>query len=142
MAQEDVFQGRVDNLGEESGRVEIVHVAAFGLNTRLKIFGISAVDEHGEVVIGLDDEIIGLGHIMTCAVGDSTEVGSEYEIAVVVIDGEAHIVGAVVRHVECRDVETSYFEGEFLEDRDVIILDTFRDIVTSEHAEQHTISAI
>ena len=52
VAEEYVGECGDRRFGEEGRRSFVVHVASLGLYTRLQIFGISAVEEHTEVVVG------------------------------------------------------------------------------------------
>ena len=58
------------------------------------------------------------------------------------VDGESHVVGAVVMHFESGDLEIPHAEGDLLEDGGVVFLDAAGDAVAAEQAVDHAGSAV
>ena len=59
-----------------------------------------------------------------------------------ILDGEPHVVAAVVGHIESRDVEFSNPERNLLEDRGVVFLDSSGYGVAAQQSVEHTRGAV
>lgn len=134
VAEEDVAQLRGVDSGEKFGGDAVVEMAVGGLDAGLEIFGIAAVAEHVQVVVGLDDDVVGLPHVVVDALADAAEIGGYGETAVAVGDVESGVVGAVVHDVEGCHFEVADAEGELLVDWRVVVLDAARDVVAAQDA--------
>ena len=66
---------------------------------------------------------------MQSATADGSHVGGKHEMAVAHNNAEAHIVGAVVRHLEGRDFKIQHLERNLLIDWRVVIAHTLRDVM-------------
>ena len=142
VAEEYILEVVGDMLSEKSGCVAIVEVSALGADTSLEIFGIRTICEHMIVVVGFDHQVVGLTHIVSGAVGDGSDVGGEHKSAGVEFDGESHIVAAVVRHIEGRDLKIGHLKGYLLEDRYMILFDASGDGVSAQDTVEHTGCAV
>ena len=92
--------------------------------------------EHGVVVVALDHEVVGLGHVVGGAIGDNPHVGAHDEALVAGLDAEAHVVEGVVAGLEGGDGHAGELEGDFLEHLLVVVADAPRHVVVHEHATQ------
>ena len=92
--------------------------------------------QHLEVVVRLDDQIVGLAHIVVDARRYASQVGGDGKRAVVVPDEEAGVVGAVVHGLERRYGEVAYREGYLLVYGHMVVLQTSRYAVAPHDAAQ------
>ena len=111
VAEPDVLQALSHVLGHSCGTVGIAEVTVLAENACLEIGGIGSVLEHLDVVVGLDDQIVGLADEGFHRIGDAAGIGDEAEVDIVDTDHEADVLAGVMRHGERGNVETAQREG-------------------------------
>jgi hypothetical protein len=94
-------------IGEKFADGVIGEVAGTGKNALLDDPGIGADFEHVKVVIGFEDETIGLAEMDSDVVWKVTEIGADGDLGAVGAEGESDGVGGVVRDGECVDVDVA-----------------------------------
>lgn len=134
MAEEDVAQLRGVDPGQEFSRYAVVEMAVGGFDAGFEIFGVAAFAKHVEVIVGFDDDVVGLAHVVVYALADAAEICGDGEVAVSVGDEKSGVVGAVVHDLEGGDFKVADAEGEFLVDGRVVVLDPSRHVVAAEDA--------
>jgi hypothetical protein len=99
-------------IGEEFTDRVIGEMAGAGEDALLDDPGIWADLEHVEIVIGFEDEAIGLAEMDSDVVWKVAEIGADGDFSAVCAEGEADGVGGVVRDSERVDVDVA--DGEAL----------------------------
>ena len=92
-------------IGEEFAHCVIRKMASAGENTLLDDPGIWADLEHIEVVIGFEDEAIGLAEVDSDMIGQVAKIGADGDFGAVGAEGESDGVGGIVRDGEGVDVD-------------------------------------
>ena len=145
VAEEDVGEGAVAAarlgvfLGEEGGEVGggvvVAHVAGAACDARFQVFGIDGVGlEHAQVVVGLYHGAGGQAQVMVGAVGDEAGVGGDDKMVGAAVNGEAHVVGAVVAGLEGGYGEAAGLEGYLFVDGLVVVFDAAADGVAAQES--------
>lgn len=96
VAEKYVRERRRPVVGEESGGVVVAQMAGVTAHALFQRVGIASVFQHHVVVVGFDDQIVGLGDVVGHLFADETEVGGNDERFAFVGEGVAHAVGGVV----------------------------------------------
>jgi hypothetical protein len=99
-------------VGEEFADGVIGEVAGAGKDTLLDDPGVRADFEHVEIVIGFEDEAIGLAEMDSDVVRQVAEIGADGDFGAVGAEGESDWVGGVVRDGESVNVDVA--DGETL----------------------------
>ena len=99
-------------VGEIFADGEIGKVAGAAEDALLDDPGVGADFEHVQIVIGFEDEAIGVAEMDFDVIGHVAEVGDESELGAVGAEGEADGVGGVVRNGEGADFDIA--DGEAL----------------------------
>jgi len=99
-------------IGEEFADGVIRKVASAGKDALLDHPRIRADLEHIEIVIGFEDEAIGLTEMDPDVIGQVAEIGADGDLGAIGAEGESDGVGGVVRDGECVDVDIA--DGEAL----------------------------
>lgn len=99
-------------VGEEFADGVIREMAGAGKDTLFDNPGIRADLEHVEIVIGFEDEAIGLAEMDSDVVGQVAEICADGDFGAVGAEGEADGIGGVVRDGEGVDVDVA--DGEAL----------------------------
>jgi len=99
-------------VGKEFADGVIGEMAGTGKDALLDDPGIRADLEHVEIVIGFEDEAIGLAEVDSDVIGEVAEIGADCDFSAVGAEGEADRVGCVVRDGEGVDVDIA--DGEAL----------------------------
>ena len=99
-------------VGEKFADGVIGEMAGAGKDALLDDPGIRADLEHIEVVIGFEDEAIGLAEVDSDVVREVAEIGADGDFGAVGAEGESYRVGSVVRDGEGVDVNVA--DGEAL----------------------------
>jgi hypothetical protein len=92
-------------IGEEFADGVIGEVAGAGEDALLDNPGIGSDLEHIEVVIGFEDEAIGLAEVDSYMIREVTEIGADGDFGAVGAEGESDGVGGVMRDCECVNVD-------------------------------------
>ena len=98
-------------IGEEFAYGVIGEMASAGEDALLDDPGIGADFEHVEIVIGFEDEAIGVAQMDFDELRHVAEVGDDGELGAVGAEGESDRVGSVVRNRERVDVDIADGEG-------------------------------
>ena len=98
-------------IGEEFADCVIGEVAGAREDALLDDPGIGADLQHVEIVIGFEDEAIGLAEVDSDVVWQVAEIGADGDFGAVGAEGESDGVGCVVRDGERVDVDIADGEG-------------------------------
>ena len=97
VTKEKVPDGCMPDVVDEFGTFLVAHVPPFATHSLLKIGRIWAIHQHVDVVVGLDNQMIGKGEIMTDIWSYETHIGGQAEthhlVAISIFDVIADIVG-------------------------------------------------
>jgi hypothetical protein len=109
MGEDEIAGSGVEafGIGEEFADGEIGKMAGAGENALLDDPGIRADLEHVEIVIGFEDEAIGLAEMDLDEFGHVAEIGADGDLVAVGAEGEADGVGGIVRDGEGVDVDVT-----------------------------------
>ncbi len=99
-------------IGEEFADSMIGEVTGTGKDALLDYPRIGPDLEHVEIVIGFEDEAIGLAEMDSDVIGQVAEIGADGDLGAVGAEGESDGVGCVVRDGERVDVDVA--DGEAL----------------------------
>ena len=134
MTQEDTAQRRRIDFGQILGRVGIVHVTVVGENAPFEVRRIGSVQQHGLVVVRLNNQVVGLPQVFVGRRSDGSQIGGKGKMQVAVGDEEAYIVAPVVGHLESGNREVSDLEGHLLDDGPVGAVNLVDHAVVKIHA--------
>lgn len=110
VAEEDIAQFRMEIIRNELCTSLVALVPARGKDALLEVDGIGAVEEHVLIVVGFDDEVVGVADsLLNVGIGFAT-VGNEDETLSVSTNLIAETVGGVVADAERRDLEIAKSE--------------------------------
>jgi len=98
-------------IGEEFADGVIGEMAGARENTLLDDPGIGADLEHVEIVIGFEDEAIGLAEMDSNVIREVAEIGADSDFGAVGAESEADGIGGVVRDGEGVDVDVANGEA-------------------------------
>ena len=94
-------------IGKEFADGVIREVAGAGEDALLDDPGIRANLEHVEIVVGFEDEAIGLAEVDADVVREVAEIGADGDFGTVGAEGEAYRIGRIVRDGEGVDVDVA-----------------------------------
>ena len=117
MAEPHMLETLCHVLGKGYTAILVAEMARYIHYPFLKMCGIRTVLEHLLVVVGLDDEIVGIGDMGLYLGGNLARVGDNAEGDAVVLYLESHIVGTVVGHSEGGDLKLAHLIGDALLNR-------------------------
>ena len=112
MAEPHVAQETVCMLGDGLGAVVVVQMARATGYAHLQMLRIRTLQEHLAVVVSLDDQIIGACDVGSNLVGHLTDIGNQTERRLPHLNHIAHVVAAVVGHVEGRHPEVAHLQAD------------------------------
>lgn len=123
-------------VGEEVSRSFVAQMSVVAINALLEMYGVFARHQHVAVVVGFYNQIVGLRDMRLYGGCDLAQVGEKAEHFAVYLDVVAYIVGSVVGHLECGDMEIfqvyrfifldiAYIDGRQLLGDTVTLLDAF-----------------
>jgi len=114
MGEDKIARASVEafGVGEKFADGMIREMAGAAENALLDDPGIRADLEHVEIVIGFEDEAIGLAEMDSDVIGQVAEIGADGDLGAVGAEGESDGVGCVVRDGERVDVDVA--DGEAL----------------------------
>ncbi len=98
-------------VGEKFADGVIGKMAGAGKHALLDDPGIGADLEHVEIVIGFEDEAIGLAEMHSHVIGEVAKIGADGDFGAVGAEGEADGIGSVVGDGEGVDVNVADGEG-------------------------------
>lgn len=105
VAQPDVADAGLDVLGDGDAAVTVAQVAGAALYAVLQVLRVRALQEHLDIVVGLDDEIVGTRDVGSHLGRDRARVGDDAEGDAAGLDLVADVLGGIVGHEEGRDAE-------------------------------------
>ena len=94
-------------VGEKFADGVIREMAGAGEDALLDDPGIRADLEHIEVVIGFEDEAIGLAEVDSYVIGEVAEICADGDFGAVGAEGESDRVGCVVWDSKCMDIDVA-----------------------------------
>lgn len=110
MAEEDIAQSGMEIIRNELCTSLVALVPSRGEDTLLEVDGIGAVEEHVFIVIGFDNEVVGVADsLLNVGIGFAA-VGDEDKTLSVSTNLIAETVGGVVADAERRDLEIAKSE--------------------------------
>jgi len=109
----EIAGARVETLGiaEEFADGMIGEMAGAGEDALLDDPGVRADLEHVEIVIGFEDEAVGVAKMDADVIGHEAEIGADGDLVTVGAEGEADGVDGVVGNAEGVDVNVTDGEG-------------------------------
>ena len=111
MTEPHVLQPFAHVLGYGLGAVGVAEVAVLTQDAAFEIGGVRSVLQHLDVVVGLDDQVVGLRDEGLHLVGNGSSIGDDAEVHAVGLNHIANVLAGIVRHGERCDVEASQREG-------------------------------
>jgi hypothetical protein len=109
VGEDEVADAGIETLriGEKFADSVIGEMAGAGENALLDNPGIGADLEHVQIVIGFEDEAIGLAKMDSYVIWEVAEIGADRDFGAVGTEGESDGVGGVVGNRECVDVDVA-----------------------------------
>ena len=118
-----ITQSFVEVLGKCLGCLVVTEMSGTAGNAVLQYLRVLAVAQHLLIVIGFDDEVVGLEYVFLHLFGRRTHIGHDAECAVAHLDAVPHVLGRVMRYRERGDGE--WANREWLVRHDVMAVDVF-----------------
>ena len=100
VAEHDVFDARMVNLGQEPCRLGVAQMTERPSNALFQDVGIRTIFQHFNIVIGLDDEVFGPTDLLLHYLVEHTNVGGDGQRMPFVVKMIAHCPTAIVHHRE------------------------------------------
>lgn len=110
VAEEDIAQFRMEIIRNELCTSLVALVSARGKDALLEVDGIGAVEEHVLIVVGFDDEVVGVADSLLNVGIRFAAVGDKDETLSVSTNLIAETIGGVVADTERRDLEIAKSE--------------------------------